>query len=200
MNSRQSLKSLPRYQGGAVLVFTLLVLLVLALSAIKLIQAAALEERLTAYLIDKHRTLQVAESALSFAEQVVFDWPDYSIETGSQGVDGAFYQLQNKAYRLYSLNAGEHRWWLDENVWQSRGTLYDDEVIDRNNVLTVYYIIEEYGVINDASGFIVVYRISVRVSAVDQNSLMVQSLFATNKLPIAGTSSPSLGRWLWRQL
>lgn len=198
--SKQTVQPRAFSQAGAVLVFTLLALLILSVSAIRLMQSAALEERLSAYLVTQHTLLQGAQSALFFAETVVENWSGYSTEAGSQGVSGSVYVLHDKAYSLYSLNSGAHRWWLDTQTWQDKSTSYDVSWMGQARPASANYIIEEYGSVSDDSGLIVIYRITVRVESQDGTERIIQSLYASNKSPLSGSSSMNLGRWVWREI
>ena len=164
------LRSQPKYQSGAVLIISLIMLLLLTLIGATGIQNTTLEEKMAGNMRDKNLAFQAAESALKDAETSLAVLPTFS-DAGTGG-----YYLSTSTIPTASAI-------LTDSFWTSQPTHTSSVTTLGNGISTPVYIIQEIGVADCAgaavgSGGCKNYRITARATGGSTNAVVIlQSIY-----------------------
>ena len=175
---------MPRKQGGAILIFCLVFLLVLTMMSVSSMESTVLEERMAGNMQDYSVAFQAAEAALQAGE----DWLESQVFWPAVSSDGSTPVWQQDAMDPTANNSVS--WWSevvrDDSDWWGANALTADGFTDL--AAAPGYIIEEYATVSTGESIAigngaqtrtrVFHRITARGTGENESTVVqVQSTF-----------------------
>ena len=114
-----------KLQGGAVLVVSLVMLLILTLIGVSGMSSVTLEEKMVSNLQNANKSFQGAEASLNECEMFLRDQATVILHQTSK--TSSLSDLKNKTHRVISTGIFPTGWWQDEAFWNDYA---NESVID----------------------------------------------------------------------
>ncbi len=110
-----------KFQGGAVLVVSLVMLLILTLIGVSGISSVTLEEKMVSNMQNANKSFQGAEAALNECEMFLRDQATVVLHQTSK--TSSLTALQNKTHRVIDVGSFPVGWWQDQDFWNNYGNV-----------------------------------------------------------------------------
>jgi len=171
-----------KYQHGAVLVMSLLMLFVLTLIGVSSISTTTMEEKMSGNARNRHIALQSAETAIKIAEKFITDSVNNPV--GQFANSGGLYSLGQGPS---SKNAIDYSWWYTTGYAKTTNARVEPSVSNSDLKYNPEYTIEYIGETTQveatdieissepggSQGGIHTFRITARGTGITKNSVVV---------------------------